>query len=259
MPIARHLSSKPGPRLRWALTCAVLALTACGGGGSSQAPSTLGNVVGAWKDSTSTRPTQAALILPNGAYWAFYDGTGGTAGFAQGSASATGTNFQAGTMEYPNGFDAFAVNVSAQMTLDQLTGERSWNTTGNTVQQTFVLTPMPSSNFLASQAQISDLQGTWTGTLSGSSATLLVPMNSSGAFSGSGGSSSCNFEGTLTSQNNAYAFDVSLNFTSGCSQAGTSTTGVAMVYKINGGLQKQLLLAVQNGNRSKGWLFSAVR
>ena len=260
MSITTSFSQKFHGPWRWVCVCAVMALTACGGGSASdEVPSTLGNVVGAWKDNTSARPTLAAIILPSGAYWAFYDTTGGSAGFAQGNASATGTNFRASTMEYPNGFDAYAVNVSAQMGSNRLTGTRSWSTGNNTGQQNFVLMPVLSSDFVAQQVQVGDLQGTWTGTLSGSSATLQFASNSNGAFSGSGGSSSCNFEGTLSPQANAYAFDVNLNFQTRCSLAGVTTTGVAVVYKINGGSQKQLLMAVQNADRSKGWLFSATQ
>jgi len=257
MPTTRHLASQLRTRLRWVLSCALLGLTACGGGGSGEAPSTLGMVVGAWRDSSSPRTTLAALILPNGAYWAFYEAAGdANAGFEQGIASATGTSLRASTMEYPNSFDAFAVNVSAQMGTESLTGTRSWSTGNNTGQHNFVLTPIPSNDFLAQQIQVSHVQGAWAGTLSGSSASLQVPANSNGQFSGSGGSSGCNFEGTLTPQTNAYAYDVNMTF-SGCSLAGTGTTGVAMVYKTSGGTHKQLLMAVvKNSDRSRGWFFS---
>lgn len=240
-----------------ATACLLLALTGCGGGGGSgSTPSTLGTVVGAWKDSTSTRTTPAALILPNGAFWAFYDGTGGTAGFDQGTASATGTSLQASTKEYLNGFSAYDVAISAQMGSSRLTGTRTWSTGNNS----FVLVPLASSEFVAPQVQVSDLQGSWTGTLSGTSATLLVPANSTGAFSGTSGSSGCTFTGTLTPQGNAYAFDVTnLTFDQAhCSEPGTVTSGLAMLYKPNGGTSKQLYMAVQkNNDRSKGWLFSA--
>lgn len=239
---------------RWALACTTLALAACGGGGSSSAPSTLNSVVGAWKDS-STR-TQVALISSNGTFWAFYDGTGGTAGFDQGSASATGTSFQASTKEYLNGFTAYDMVISAQMGSNSLTGSRTWNSSSNS----FMFTPMTSTEFLGSQIQVNDLQGSWTGFLSDTQATLLVPVNSTGAFSGTSSGNGCTFSGTLTPQNNAYAYDVSLTFgLANCNEPGTVTSGVAMVYKPNGGTLKQLFMAVQNSDRSKGWLFSATR
>ncbi|MEN9888194.1 MAG: hypothetical protein RL559_231 [Pseudomonadota bacterium] len=233
-----------------------VALTGCGGGGSGQAPSTLNNVVGIWRDNTSTRPTQAGLILPNGAYWAFYEAAGSEmAGFEQGSASATGTDFQAATKEYPNGLQARDVKISAAFSNAEISGRRTIN---NTLQQNFVLTRLPSNEQLAPQVRVSDIEGTWAGSLSGSPATLLVPPNSPGDFSGSGGSSGCNFTGTLVPQSNAYALDVTLTF-SGCSLAGVIAQGVATAYTINNGAQKQLLIAVQNQDRSKGWLFSATQ
>lgn len=258
MPIARHLSSKPGPRLRWALTCAVLALTACGGGGSSQAPSTLGNVVGAWKGNPSEGSPLAGLILPNGTYWAFYDGTG--AGFEQGTASATNSSFRVSAKVYPNDFTTSDVSIWAEMSNGALNGSR---TVSNTSQQLFSLVRIQSNDFVAEQqVQVSDLLGNWRGELLPEFIDWLqVTAGSNGPFGGSHAKSGCDFTVALIPQTNAYAFDASLTFTgnsSTCSLAGTHATGVAMVYKI-GTNPEQLLMAVKDTARSRGWFFSLVR
>lgn len=255
MSITNGFSLKFHGPWRWVSVCTVMALTACGGGSASdQVPSTLGNVVGAWKDNTSMRPTLAALILPSGAYWAFYDNIGGRAGFAQGNASATGTNFRASAKEYPNDYTTSDVSISAEMSNGALNGSR---TVGNTSPQSFALLRIPSTDFLAPQVQVSDIYGEWADPSSGFPDQLLVPVGSSGPFYGKHGSSGCDFAVTLIPQNNAYAYDTSLAFTGSlCTLPRTTNTGIAMVFKINNGAQKRMLIAVKSSDQTQGWLFS---
>lgn len=256
MPIARHLLSKPCPRLGWLLTCAALALTACGGGGSDEAPSTLGNVVGAWKGSPGNESSPlAALILPSGAYWAFYDNTTGTgAGFERGTANATGTYFRASAEVYPDDFTASNVSISAEMSNGALNGSR---TVGHTSPQNFALLRIPSTDFIAQQVRVSHLIGEWRGELlPGFIDWLQVTADNNGPFYGKHPKSGCDFTAAFVPQSNAYAFDATLTFTgNACSLIGTTATGVAMVYK-NGTEQKLMLMAVKDSALSRGWLLS---
>ena len=256
MSITTSFSQKFHGPWRWVCVCAVMALTACGGGSASdEVPSTLGNVVGAWKGNPGNQNSPvAALILSNGTYWAYYDNTAGTeAGFERGTARATGSSFWASAKAYPNRYTTSDVSISAEMSNGALNGSR---TVGNTNPQSFALVRIPSADLVGQQVQVSDLDGVWNSvTLSGNSATLEA---SNGVFWGLGGNNSCNFEGTLIPQSNGYAFDVNLTFESNCGQSTVGATGIAMLFKISS-TQKRLLMAVQNADRSKGWLFSATQ
>lgn len=241
---------------RWALACTTLALAACGGGGSSSAPSTLNSVVGAWEDQISPRRTLAALILPSGDHWLFYrNSSDSSMGFEQGTASATGSAFQANVMDYPNGFTARSVSVSAQIGNNSLTGTRTW-TAGS---DSFVLSPMPTAEFDNAHAPlISDIQGSWSGTLSSgsSSSAATFVLQSNGTFTGSNGG--CQYSGTLSPMSGSNAYQVSWLFApSGCSFT-ASTTGLALAYHPTGS-STQLFVALQDSTRQSGWLFSATR
>lgn len=239
-------------------TCGLLALAACGGGGSpSPAPSTLSSAVGAWEDKTSPRKTLAALILPSGAHWLFYRNSSDSGlGFEQGTASATGSSLQASVMDYPNGFTARSVSVSAQIGNNTLTGTRSW-TTGS---DNFALTPMAQAEFDSAHAPLTnDIQGSWSGTLSSgsSSSAATFELLSNGSFTGS--NSGCQYSGTLSPMNGTNAYQVSLNFVaSTCSFTTASATGLAMAYHPSN-TTTQLFVAVQDSTRQLGWLFTATR
>lgn len=256
MPITR-LALTASRFFRWTLACAALALAACGGDGASAPPSTLDSVAGAWEDQTSARKTLAALILPSGAHWLFYRNSNDSSmGYEQGTASAAGNAFQARVMDYPNGFTARAVNVTAQIGTNSLTGTRAWTAD----RDSFALTPMPSASFDAQHnPQISDIAGNWTGTLSSASSSSAATflLQSDGTFSGSNGG--CGYRGALTPMSGVNAYQVSWNFVRNtCTFTTTSPTGLAMAYHPTSN-STQLFVAVQDDSRQRGWLFTATR
>jgi len=249
------------PALARAWAGAALALlSACGGGGGTGATpaSTLPLAVGAWEDTSSPRRVLASLILDSGAYWLFYrQAADGSAGFEQGTATATGQTLQADMVDYPNGFSAYAVSVNATLASRSIAGTRTWRTG----QDAFALTPLPASAFDAQHApQISDIQGDWThGTLSSPSASsaAVLSLQSDGRFYGSNGG--CQYSGTLSPQSGVNAYAVVLNFAAGtCSHSTLSASGLALAYHPTSG-GTQLFLAVQDSSRQYGWLFTATR
>lgn len=252
-----HSACTSSRLFRWTLTCTTLALAACGGGGSSSAPSTLSSVVGAWEDQTSPRRTLAALILSTGAHWRFYrNSSDNSMGFEQGTASATGSAFQASVMDYPNGFTARSTSVSAQIGHNTLTGTRTW-TAGS---DDFALTPMPQAEFdIAHAPLINDIQGNWSGTLSSgsSSSAATFVLQSNGTFTGSNGG--CQYSGTLSPMSGTNAYQVNWNFVlSSCTFTTASPTGLALAYHPTGS-STQLFVAVQDASHQSGWLFTATR
>lgn len=258
MSITNGFSLKFHGPWRWASVCAVMALTACGGGGS-QPDSSLDALIGVWKDHDSSRKTLAAVVLPDKNYWVFYgSNTINPTGFDQGVASANDNIFAASVYEFSNQSSRTSASVNARFSSNRITGELSYPSAPLT--NSFDLTRMLVNEFnTENTARTSDIkEGRWTGKLSGLEAWLQKNALGDG-FSGQD-SNGCQYDLTFTPMSNFNAFTVTMDFLNAtCADGISRTTGLALIYQPSRETPKQMLLAVQNFDRSKGWLFSATQ
>ena len=243
---------------------AVALLSACGGGGGG-GDGGGGNVAnvqveGAWQGTTSNNYVVNLIALENNEFYTIFGVNSGSNflvyGFDQGTTSVSGSSISGSFREYPNGASSYTGTVSGTAVAStSITGTNTYATG----RSTFALTPIPTATFNYSRAaSISDVQGSWTGTMStGSSAA--VSISSTGAIAGS--SAGCLFSGTATPRSSGKnIMNVSVTFGAApCVLAGQTATGIAINYTIAATNQKQLIVAVQDSTKQFGSMFFAVR
>lgn len=233
---------------------AITALVACCScGGSSPAlsiqpqasPSSAGEAQGVYSGTTSTGSSFVAIILPDDALVALY-GTQTSnvfyiAGILFGGGKSDHGNFTVSWIDdyYYTGTITNG-SLSATYVVD------------STFNGSFTETGAPTINFTAeamtpslfnydTPASLSDITGTWTGTLLDAT-SASVTINPDGTFTGS--SSGCSFSGTVTpDKSNKNFFNFQMIFGgSPCSDPNEEAAGIAVDYVLAGTTIRQLVM-----------------
>ena len=248
--------------IKYTLAASALSLLAACGGGGSDSGGSVANVPveGAWQGTTSNNYVVNLIALENNDFYTIFGVNSGSNllvyGFDQGTTSVSGSSISGSFREYPNGASSYTGTVSGTAIASTSIAGKNTYATG---ASTFAMTPIPTATFNYNRAaSISDVQGSWMGTMSsGSSATVTI--TSSGAIAGS--SAGCLFSGTATPRSSGKnVMNVSVTFGAApCVLAGQTTTGIAINYTIAATNQKQLIVAVQDSTKQYGSMFMAVR
>ena len=235
----------------------VSALTACGGGGGSDATATAGpSAEGVYGGTLTGSPSNAfnLLVLEDGQYWSMYGTQGatvfGVAGFVQGTGTSNNGNFTSSNGKDFGVFPAISGTVSA--TYNASTKTISGTTTSTSGTSTFSGGPIAGSlyNYDAA-ATLSTVAGSWT-TTSLTGETVTISIAAGGAFTAisSGG---CRFSGTVTPRaSGKNVFNTSLTFgLAPCALPNQTATGIAVAYPLTTG-RTQLIVAVTDSARTVG-------
>jgi len=243
-----------------------LLLIGCGGsggsygnGGGGGGGNTTGQAQGAYSGTSSNGYAFDTIVLPNDKFYAIYGTVSGNVFLIYGMITGQGTSGSS-TYTAASVTDFFHTGTtnSGSITATYAPGSSLNGTlTENGSNITFTGTSLPTSAFnFNTQASISAISGTWTGSLmDGTAATVTI---SNGSVSGS--SSGCSFSGTVVADSsNKNFFDVSLTFGgSPCSLPNQTASGIGVDYLLSDGVTHQLLAAVTAGT-SAGTVFVAQR
>lgn len=239
---------------------AVGALAGCGGGGSSsETPNA--SIEGIWSGTSSSGYTLNVLSLENGSTYSLFGTVASSVftvvGFDQGTITVSGNSLSGSVQEYVPNVATATGGISGTVSGgNSISGSTVYGATTTT----FNLTPIANSAYAYSNApQLTNIAGSWSGTmLNGDSATVNI-ATPSGAISGS--TNGCSFTGTATPRaSGKNVFNVNLTFGAApCALAGQAVTGVAVDYLITGTALRQLIVVVQDTSRANGTVFLASR
>lgn len=233
------------------------ALTACGGGGSDSGGNgvTPTAAAGLYEKTGGGVPAIEVLVLDSGRIYAIY-GTNSTApvpagGVIVADAATTSTslassnvhdfNLSAHTVSTGTAAGTYAAKTSVNLTMSY--GAGSISTLSANYGNTYEKTP-----------SLSALAGTYggeTGDLGGTKVTA-VTVNGAGVLTGAT-SDGCAYAGVVTPHARGNVFDVTMNFQTGCAEAGNTLRGHAFVSN------NVLYVVVVNGDLSRGVLFAGVK
>jgi len=242
-----------------------LLLIGCGGsggsygGGGGGGGNTTGQAQGAYSGTSSNGYTFETIVLPNDKVYAIYGTVSGNVfliyGMITGQGASGSSTYTASVTDF---FHTGTIN-SGSVTATYVQGSSLNGTlTENGTNITFTGASLPASTFnFNTQASLSAISGTWTGSLMDGTATT-VTISSNGSVGGS--SSGCSFTGTVAADSsNKNFFDVSLTFGgSPCSLPNQTVSGIGVDYLLSDGVTHQLLAAVTSGT-SAGTVFVAAR
>jgi hypothetical protein len=233
------------------------ALTACGGGGSDSGttPFTPSAAAGLYEKTGGGVPATEVLVLDSGRVYAIYGMNSTTpvpaGGVIVADATTTGTglassnvhdfNLSSHTLSTGTGAGTYVAKTSISITVSYGAG------TISTLSANY-------SNVYEQTPTLSALAGTYggeTGDLGGTKVTA-VTLNAAGVLAGST-SNGCVYAGVLTPHAAGNVFDVTMNFQSGCTEAGNTLRGHAFVSN------NVLYVVVVNGDLSRGVLFAGVK
>jgi hypothetical protein len=231
----------------------------CFRGGGGGGGNTTGQAQGAYSGASSNGYTFETIVLPNDKVYAIYGTVSGDVflifGMITGQGTSGSTTYTASVTDF---FYTGLIN-SGSVNATYVRGSSLNGTlTENGTNVTFTGTSLPASTFnFNTQASLSAISGTWTGSLMDGTATT-VTITSNGTVSGS--SSGCSFSGTVAADSsNKNFFNVSLTFGgSPCSLPNQTATGIGVDYLLSDGVTHQLLAAVTSGT-STGTVFVAER
>lgn len=258
-----HLRPLVQPVLSALALASLVALTACGGGGSdSSSQPVQAKPEGAYRGTLSDGSSFSAVILDNNQAYALV-GVTDSAGvlrvssLLEVSGNVSGNTY-ASTSARQYLFDGQVFSGSVNATFSPRT-----NFSGSTVfagrAGSFAGTGIPASDFnYDAPATIAQISGSWNGgLLSGEGFTIGI--SSTGSVSGSS-QFGCQFSGTVTPRAGGKAvFDASLTFgASPCLAPGQTAQGIALVTRLNDG-RSQLLVAGNNAARTLGTVGFAAR
>jgi hypothetical protein len=246
-------------------TICVVALTVvwsgCGGGysggGGGGSTNYAGQAQGVYSGTTSSGSTFESIVLPNDKIYAIYGTVSGNVLTLDGMVAGQGTSgndtFTASSV---TDFLYTGTVYTDSLTATDVPGSSINGTlTENGTPITFNGTASSSFNY-NTPASVSDITGTWTGTLLDGSPTT-VTINSNGSLSGS--SSGCSFTGTVTADSsNKNFFDISVTFGASCTSPNQTATGIAVYSLLPDGVTHELLAGVTAGT-SFGTVFVAER
>jgi len=243
-----------------------LLLIGCGGSGGSYANgggggggSTAGQAQGAYSGTSSNGYTFETIVLPNDKFYATYGTVSGNVFLIYGMITGQGTSGSSTYSASVTDFFHTGTTNSGSITATYAPGSSLNGTlTENGTNITFTGASLAASTFnFNTQASLSAISGTWTGSLmDGTAATVTISSN--GNVGGS--SSGCSFSGTVVADSsNKNFFDVSLTFGgSPCSLPNQTASGIGVDYLLSDGVTHQLLAAVTIGP-SAGTVFVAAR
>lgn len=243
-----------------------LLLIGCGGsggsygnGGGGGGGNTTGQAQGSYSGTSSNGYTFETIVLPNDKFYAIYGTVSGNVFLIYGMITGQGTSGSGTyTANVTDFFHTGTIN-SGSITATYMPGSSLNGTlTENGTNITFTGASLAASTFnFYTQASISAISGTWTGSLMDGTATT-VTISSNGNVGGS--SSGCSFSGTVVADSsNKNFFDVSLTFGgSPCSLPNQTASGIGVDYLLSDGVTHQLLAAVTVGT-SAGTVFVAQR
>ena len=242
-----------------------LVLGGCGGNsftsstGSGGGGSTTGQAQGVYSGTSSNGYNFSTIVLPNDKFYAIYGTVTGNVLYVYGMMTGQGTSGSSTyTASVTDFFYTGAIN-SGSVSASYVPGSSLNGTiTENGNMTTFTGASLPTSSFnYNTPASVSDISGSWTGTLLDGMSTS-VTINSNGDVTGS--SSGCSFSGTVVADSsNKNFFDVSLTYGgSPCASPNQTATGVGVYYLLPDGITHQLLAAVNIGT-SSGTVFFAQR
>lgn len=248
-----------------------LLLAGCGGGGSnsfssagtSSGTNTAVQAQGIYSGTTSTDDTFYSIVLPNDKIYAVYGTTSGNSFLLYGMITGQGKSDNGTYTANVTDFFYTGVSFSGSISASNLPGSFNGTLSESGTTTSFTGTPLPPADpwdyitFFEEPATLSDITGTWTGSLlDGSAATVTI--NSDGTVSGT--SAGCSFSGTVAADaSNENFFDVSLTFgDSPCLFPNQTATGVGIDYLLPDNVTHQLLVAVNVGTAA-GTVFGASR
>jgi len=229
------------------------------GGGGGGSTNYAGQAQGVYSGTTSSGSTFESIVLPNDKIYAIYGTVSGNVLTLDGMVAGQGTSgndtFTASTVT--DFLYTGAVNTGTLTATDVPGSSITGTLTENGTPITFNGTASSSFNY-NTPASVSDITGTWTGTLLDGSPTT-VTINSNGSLSGSD-SSGCSFTGTVTADSsNKNFFDISVTFgASPCGLPNQTATGIGVYSLLPDGVTHELLAGV-NAGTSYGTVFFAYR
>lgn len=241
-----------------AITCAALALTACGGGGgggTSLAPLAEGAYMGT---STGSNPNFFLLRLENQEIWSM-SGTLASniftiARFRQGQSTSSD-----GVFAVSNAKDFTTTPAIDAPSTGTYTASNTFTATTTISGTTVTSTGSPVANSLYNYntaAQLSDFAGSWiVNDLQGNTNSLTVTAGNIAGSITSGTYTGCTYSGTLTPRSSGKnVMNVTLTYGAApcaATDQGVSFTGIALAY-IATGTTQQLLLGSVNAARTSG-------
>ena len=253
--------------------CAVAAaLVACGGGGGSggstpSASSSTTSVVSAATaqglyTGTLTGGASTAfemLLLENGDMWVLYGTPGASSflvrGFVQGTAAVTGSSFSAASVKDYGTVPPTSGTVSGTVSGPSVSGTVA--EAGQSV--TFTGTALTGASYdYNTAATLAQVAGNWT--LTGLDGTLSsVAIAADGTLTGN--NVGCLLTGSVKPRaSGKNVFDVTVTTgASPCLAPGTTSTGIAVSYLVNGTALRQLVVAGINAARTGGSAYFGVR
>lgn len=251
--------------------CAVAAaLVACGGGGGAtptassssttsvlSATSAQGLYTGTLTGGAST--TFEMLLLENGETWLLY-GTPGTSsflvrGFLQGTSALSASSFSASSVRDYGTVPPTSGTVSGTVSGPSVSGTVA--EAGQSV--TFTGTALTGTSYdYNAAALLSQVAGNWTLTgLDGTLATVAIAAD--GTLTGS--NAGCQLTGNLKPRaSGKNVFDATITTgASPCVAPGTTSSGIAVTYLVNGTALRQLLVTAVNAAKTGGSAYFGVR
>jgi hypothetical protein len=222
--------------------------------------STAGQAQGVFSGTSSDGSSFQSIILPNDTFYAIYGTTSGNvfyiSGMMTGQGASNNGKYTATVTDFTNSGTTLTGSVAATyVTGTSISGTVSESGNSNV---SFSGTVASTSSFNYSNAALlSDISGTWTGTLMDGS-TAIVNIDASGTFSGS--DSGCSFSGSMTPDSSGKNFfDISLTYgASPCLSPNQTQVGIGVDYLLSDGVTHQLLAGVASGT-SFGTVFVANR
>lgn len=202
-----------------------LALSGCGGGGGGDdAPSVKNTAEGFWSGTSSAGYNVDLAILENGETWGVYASGSTIFGALQGTASGSGSSFNANGTDY-NFTSGTATAGSITGTVTEKSSIRGTSSLGPSVSLTYQST-------YDRPASLSELAGTYSFIGRSARASLLpatVAINANGAFSliQSGCTSNGSFSPRPSGKN---IFDVSVSFSGPTCALGNGSSAKGIAY-----------------------------
>lgn len=244
---------------QWGLAAAAalpVFLSACGGGNDAFCVATGGDncgtppstaiAEGLWGGATNTGQAFSLLVLENGQYFAAPTTTSG-AGFVEGVMTASGGNFtdNAAVVYEPTGGVTAATMAGSFSAKQSISGTLSAFPAGTTA----VSFSGDYNTLYDTPATVAEAAGTWTGPLTGGTASATVIVAADGSVAGV--NASCTFTGSLKPRpTGKHVLDGTVTFGSACFlPAGSSMPFEAVVSG------KQLVAVGVTGQRDHGFAF----
>ncbi|TFW13809.1 DUF4214 domain-containing protein [Massilia arenosa] len=198
------------------------------------------------------------LVLDDDTVWAFYGVERNSQydlfGYAKSSAIGNGTSLTGAMKDYGNGTGAdttLNVNYSAG---SNLTGAIQTNNGPLSINAAPVASSVYNYN---TGANINEITGTWTMSQRVREPQATVTVNANGTFTGT--VSGCTFIGALKGRANRNVFDMTMQYSTGCDQAGTVVTGIGLSMLSNSGANREFILLGANTPWNRSSMFWGVR